>query len=277
MTPARKTRFCRSRAPSFNGVKSSADGYRACGSTRARKALIHFAKTAFQMQNAHFRIRNIQFHSIPIAFALQNGSGRRTSSCRKKGGGIYEAERVFIAAFRYRCGQSRRHDERDDFPYGYWLRQMVRQRQGLWLCEAVGWRGRHPAASKLRTALGLQDHPGGRHRGMRGRARPARIAGDQSRLLGQLHGTGAAGRYRTAEKLHRRTVRSGLCGSGQMVQPRQGYGFASRGAGTPDIFVHMETLRRCNIVELREGQNVTVRLGDGPKGDIAAHIVLVKE
>jgi cold shock protein len=52
----------------------------------------------------------------------------------------------------------------------------------------------------------------------------------------------------------------------------RGFGFLSRGPGTADIFVHMETLRRYGLTELRPGQWVLVRFGDGPKGLMAAEV-----
>jgi CspA family cold shock protein len=52
----------------------------------------------------------------------------------------------------------------------------------------------------------------------------------------------------------------------------RGFGFLTRGPGTPDIFVHMETLRRFGFTELRPGQSVLVRYGMGPNGLMAAEL-----
>ncbi len=52
----------------------------------------------------------------------------------------------------------------------------------------------------------------------------------------------------------------------------RGFGFLSAGEGAEDVFVHMETLRRFGITELRPGQYVLVRYGNGPKGLMVAEI-----
>ena len=52
----------------------------------------------------------------------------------------------------------------------------------------------------------------------------------------------------------------------------KGFGFLTRGEGTEDIVIHMETLRRFGLTELRPGQVVLVRFGDGEKGLMAAEI-----
>jgi CspA family cold shock protein len=48
------------------------------------------------------------------------------------------------------------------------------------------------------------------------------------------------------------------------------FGFDTR--RTPDIFCHMETLRRFGFTELRPGQIVQVRWGYGSKGCMAAEL-----
>jgi cold shock protein len=52
----------------------------------------------------------------------------------------------------------------------------------------------------------------------------------------------------------------------------RGFGFVTRGPQTPDIFVHMETLRRCGFSELRPGQTILVRYGRGSNGLMAVEL-----
>jgi cold shock protein len=52
----------------------------------------------------------------------------------------------------------------------------------------------------------------------------------------------------------------------------RGFGFLTRGEGTEDIFVHMETLRRYGLVDPKPGDSLLARFGLGPKGLMAAEV-----
>lgn len=54
--------------------------------------------------------------------------------------------------------------------------------------------------------------------------------------------------------------------------PIKGYGFLSRGEGTQDIFIHMETIRREGIMPVQTGQILRIRVGNSDKGPQVAEV-----
>jgi cold shock protein len=52
----------------------------------------------------------------------------------------------------------------------------------------------------------------------------------------------------------------------------RGFGFLTRGEGTEDIFVHMETLRRYGFIDPKPSDTLLARFGPGPKGLLAVEV-----
>lgn len=52
----------------------------------------------------------------------------------------------------------------------------------------------------------------------------------------------------------------------------KGFGFLTRGDGTEDIFIHMETLRKCGLGEVIQGQRLQASFAAGSKGLLAIEV-----
>ena len=54
--------------------------------------------------------------------------------------------------------------------------------------------------------------------------------------------------------------------------PNKGFGFITVNDDSRDVFIHMQTLRRCGVTVLDRGQEVRVRIGQSSKGPQVAEI-----
>ena len=62
-------------------------------------------------------------------------------------------------------------------------------------------------------------------------------------------------------------------GTVKWFNAEKGFGFIEQDGGGPDVFAHYSAIAAQGYRELREGQNVTFEITQGPKGPQATNIL----
>ena len=57
--------------------------------------------------------------------------------------------------------------------------------------------------------------------------------------------------------------------------PTRGYGFIENDAGGKDVFLHVSALEKANITELKEGQSVSIEIGESRGKETAVNIAIL--